>query len=342
MLKQRSAKKLALSIASVITLSTTLITAPMIQAAEEVILAHAMSKEHIFNPIADRFLKVLNTKAPDVFDVKYHPGGDLGDWTSQFEQTIAGEIGMTMTFPATDFDPRLNISIMGMVANNWEDATKIYGPGGSMVETYSEIYDGLNMKLLAILPVDFGGIAIRKGMGKVPVNFPEDGAGLKVRVPPIQTAIKRFEYLGFNPVPMPFSELYTALQLGSVDGRTFGPPSEIWQMRDVLETYVFSRDYFEQGAFLVNKDWWRGLDQSQQKALQTAADDAAIWAWKEAETISEGLISDIKEYGINVVELNAQQQDKLKAIIKDKEWTWMEATVGKALVDRIRVTATAN
>jgi TRAP-type C4-dicarboxylate transport system substrate-binding protein len=152
----------------------------------------------------------------------------------------------------------------------------------------------------------------------------------------MQTAIKRFEYLGFNPVPMPFSELYTALQLGSVDGRTFGPPSEIWQMRDVLETYVFSRDYFEQGAFLVNKDWWEDLDSAQQKALQGAADDAATWAWKEAETISEGLIADIKEYGINVVELNPKQQAKMSSIIKDKEWTWMEATVGKALVDRVR------
>jgi TRAP-type C4-dicarboxylate transport system substrate-binding protein len=141
-------------------------------------------------PIADRFLAALKSKAPGTFDVEYHPGGDLGDWTSQFEQTIAGEIGMTMTFPATDFDPRLNISIMGMVANNWEEATNVYGPGGTMVETYSEIYDGLNMKLLAILPVDFGGIAIRKGMGKVPVNFPEDGAGLKVRVPPNANSYK--------------------------------------------------------------------------------------------------------------------------------------------------------
>ncbi|RDE19019.1 C4-dicarboxylate ABC transporter substrate-binding protein [Motiliproteus coralliicola] len=325
-------------IAGSVALAATLMVPTYSHAADEVVLAHAMSNDHIFNPIADHFMASLAKNAPDAFEIKYHPGGDLGDWTSQFEQTIAGEIGMTMTFPATDFDPRLNISIMGMVADSWDDAVKIYGPGGSMVGTYNEIYAGLNMKLLAILPVDFGGIAIRKGMGKVPVNFPEDGAGLKVRVPPMQTAIKRFEYLGFNPVPMPFSELYTALQLGSVDGRTFGPPSEIWQMRDVLETYVFSRDYFEQGAFLVNLDWWNDLNPEQQQALQAAADDAASWAWQEAEQISEKLIADIKDYGINVVELDAAQQSKLRQIIQDKEWTWMEATVGKHLVEQIRAT----
>ncbi|MBE9397468.1 TRAP transporter substrate-binding protein DctP [Pontibacterium sp. N1Y112] len=341
MLKQLSFKKPALGIATALTMTASMLTAPVTQAAEEVVFAHAMSKEHIFNPIADQFLAALEQKAPGAFDVKYHPGGDLGDWTSQFEQTIAGEIGMTMTFPATDFDPRLNIASLGLVASNWEEATRVYGPGGSLVSTYEEIYAGLNMKLLAILPVDFAGIAIRKGEGKVPVNFPEDAAGIKVRVPPTQIAIKRFEYLGFNPVPMPFSELYTALQLGSVDGRTFGPPSEIWQMRDVLETYVFSRDFFEQGAFVVNMDWWNSLDASEQKALQASADDASKWAWKEAESISEGLIADIKAFGIDVVELTPEQNAKMGQIIRDKEWTWIESTVGKPLVDRIR-TATAH
>ncbi|MGB1236842.1 MAG: hypothetical protein ACPG4U_01455 [Pseudomonadales bacterium] len=76
--------------------------------------------------MADKLLRQLDDNAPNAFAVKYHPSGDLKDWTSQFEQTIAGKIGMTMTFPATDFDPRLNISIMGMVANNWEEATRIY------------------------------------------------------------------------------------------------------------------------------------------------------------------------------------------------------------------------
>jgi TRAP-type C4-dicarboxylate transport system substrate-binding protein len=336
MFKQIFEKKSAKSISCAVVLVAALASSPLLQAAENVVLAHAMSKEHIFNPIADRFLASLEKKAPGMFDVEYHPGGDLGDWTSQFEQTIVGEIGMTMTFPAADFDPRLNISMMGMIADNWDEATEVYGPGGSMVGIYDEIYSGLNMKLLAILPIDFGGFAIRKGIGKVPVNFPEDGAGIKLRVPPVKLAIKRFEYLGFNPVPIPFSELYTSLQLGAVDGRSFGPPAEIWQMRDVLETYVFSRDYFEQGALLVNQDWWESLDAEKQQILQSSADEAAGWAWKEAENISAGLISDLKEYGINVVELNSTQQNKLREIIQDKEWSWIEPTVGKHLVDRIR------
>lgn len=341
MLNRLFNKKCLAALVGGVTLSTSLAFSPQALAKEEVILAHAMPQEHIFHPIAEQFLTSLEKTAPNAFEVKYHPGGDLGDWTSQFEQTIAGEIGMTMTFAATDFDPRLNIANMGMIASSWNDAKRIYGPNGSMIPIYDEIYAGLNMKLLSVLPVDFGGIAIREGVGKVPVNFPKDGEGIKVRVPPMQIAIKRFETLGFNPVPMPFSELYTALQLGAVDGRTFGPPAEIWQMRDVLETYVFSRDYFEQGAFLVNLDWWNDLDKKQQQAVQKAADQASKWAWQEAQNISDKLIKDIKAYGINVVELNAQQQQALTKTIQEKEWTWMEDTVGKQLIRKIRLASTS-
>lgn len=339
MLRKLFKKNAVVKLASAVVLATPLCFFSLATAAEDIIFAHAMSKEHIFNPIADKFISALDKEAPQSFNIKYHPGGDLGDWTSQFEQTIAGEIGITMTFPATDFDPRLNIANMGMIANSWQQAANIYGPGGSMVSIYDEIYNGLNMKLLAILPVDFGGVAIRKGIGKVPVNFPQDGQGIKVRVPPMLIAIKRFENLGFNPVPMPFSELYTALQLGAVDGRTFGPPSEIWQMRDVLESYVFTRDYFEQGAMLINQDLWQKLSKDEQQGLQQAADNAASWAWQEAENISNKLIEDIKAFGINVVELDQSQHAKLQQIIQQKEWSWMESTVGKDLVARIRQAA---
>ncbi|WP_028301389.1 TRAP transporter large permease subunit [Oceanospirillum beijerinckii] len=64
------------------------------------------------------------------------------------------------------------------------------------------------------LSTGFGSVAIRKGVGEVPTNFPEDAKGIKMRVPPVPIGIERFKNWGFTAVPMPFAELYTALQLG--------------------------------------------------------------------------------------------------------------------------------
>lgn len=304
-------------------------------ADERFMLAHPMPPEHIFHPTSEHFSQALG----EGFEVEYHPGGDMGDWVSLFEQVMRGSINMTMTFAATEFDDRLNVFITGYVVDSWEDAQKLYGPGGPMIPIYDQILADLDMKLVGVLPVDFVGYAIRKGVGKVPLNLPDEAKGIKVRVPPVAMAIKRFEALGFSPVPMPFSELYTALQLGTVDGRTFGPPSEIWQHRDVLETYVYSRDYFEHSFWLVNKSWWDDLDDADRDTIQAAIDASVDWAWAEAKNLSDETLANVREAGVNVVEFSDEQMAKAKSIVYEQEWPAMEEMIGSDLMGKLKSAA---
>jgi TRAP-type C4-dicarboxylate transport system substrate-binding protein len=243
---------------------------------------------------------------------------------------------MTMTWGASEIDPRLDLSFLAYVVDNWKDAEKLFGPGGPMVDVNNDIFKDNNVVLLGVIPTDFGSVAIRKGIGRVPVNFPEDCKGIKVRVPPIPIGIQRFETWGFSPVPMPFAELYTALQLGTVDARAFGPPVEIWQMRDVIETYILTRDYFEIAFWLANKKWWEKLSKDEQNAIRTAAEDATKWSWQEAQRAGQGYIDKVKEYGIKVVELTPAQLKKAKDMLYEKEWPWAEKKLGKDLVDKVR------
>ena len=304
-------------------------------ADERFMLAHPMPVEHVFHPTSEHFSQAL----AEGLEVEYHPGGDMGDWVSQFEQVMRGSLQMTMTFAATEFDDRLNVFITGYVVDSWEDAQKLYGPGGAMIPIYNEILADLDVTLIGVLPVDFVGYAIRKGVGKVPLNLPEEAQGIKVRVPPVAMAIKRFEALGFSPVPMPFSELYTALQLGTVDGRTFGPPSEIWQHRDVLETYVYSRDYFEHSFWLANKSWWDDLDDADRDQIQAAADSAVEWAWAEAKSLSDETLANVRDAGVNVVEFNDEQMAKAKSIVYEQEWPAMEEMIGSDLMGKLKSAA---
>lgn len=306
-----------------------------VSAGERFTLAHPMPPEHIFHPTSEKFMEALG----DDYEVEYHPGGDLGDWASLFEQSMQGAVPMSMTFAATEFDPRLNIFAAGYIVDSWAQARELYGPGGSIIPVYDEILADLDMKLVGVLPVDFGGYAIRKGVGKVPLNLPEDAAGIKVRVPGLEIAIKRFELLGFSPIPMPFSELYTALQLGTVDGRTFGPPPEIWQMRDVLETYVYSRDYFEHAYWVVNKSWWDGLEDADRANIQAAIDTAVSWSWDEAETISKETLEKIRGAGVNVVELSDDQLAQIKTIVYEQEWPFLEDIVGSGTTASLKAAA---
>ena len=308
-------------------------------AEENFILAHAFVTDHIVDPVSRKFAERLAEVSGGQMTVDYHPGGDLGDYIQQFEQTMQGGIPMTMAGLATDFDQRLNVGYLAYVVDNWDSAKRLYGPGGPMVGILDGVLSDLNLKLIGTIPGGFGSIAVRKGVDARPTSFPEEAAGFKMRTPPFEIGVRRFEAWGFAVVPIPYSELYTALQLGTVDGRSFGPPQEIWEMRDTLGAYILTRDYFDVAFWVANKDWWNGLTDEQRGWVEAAAADAVTLGWEEGQRREDAMLADIKNYGIEIVELTPDELAKAKAIIYDKEWPWMASIVGDDLMNQVREAA---
>ncbi|MEJ6077614.1 TRAP transporter substrate-binding protein DctP [Vibrio sp. 1-Bac 57] len=335
MFKKSIDTKKRMIIASSLTAALTLSTINVTAADNEFIFSQSYNTEHIFHHTSQKFIKKL-VEQNSSYQPDYHLGGDLGDWTSQFEQAMMGVIPMTITYGASEFDGRLDLTWLGYVVDDWKSARKVYGPGGPMLDVYNKIFADMDLVALGMIPTGFGSITIRKGVDKVPTTFPEDAKGIKMRVIPSPLAIERFNNWGFSAVPMPYSELYTALQLGTVDGRAFGPAVEIWQMRDVLQAYILTRDYFEHGFWLVNKDWWEDLPAAEREKMQTSADQTLDWAWKEAEAIDNNFLEKVRDYGIDVIELSDEDRTKAKDIIYSKEWPYMEKKVGKEIMTMMR------
>ena len=317
--------------AAVIAIGAT--TAP-VNAEEEFIFAHAMNTDHVFHAISERFMAELGDDSG--FSIAYHPGGDLGDWTSLFEQSMQGVVPMTLTWASSDFDKRLDLIYLGYIVSNWKEAENLYGPGAGMLDVYNAMLADLGLHAVGIIPTDFGSVVIRKGVGKLPMSFPDEPAGMKIRVPGLSIAVERFNSFGFAAVPIPLSEVHTALQLGTVDARSFSTAVETYTLRDVLEANILTNDYFEVAFWLVNKQWWDGLPDELRSALQAAADSTIAWSWQEAKSKSDEFLQKARDAGINVVDLSDEQMSAAKQIVYDKEWPAMEAVVGKDTMDKIR------
>src|SRR5690606_34394490 len=148
-------------------------------------------------------------------------------------------------------------------------ARELHGPGGDLTRILGNVMDELNLVLIGNIPGGFGGNPRRHRDDRRPTSLPEDGAAVQMRVPLGEIRVRRFEAWWFSPVPIPYSELYTALQLGTVDGRSFGPPTEIIGMRDAISAYIRTRDYFDTSIWVANKDWWNGLTDEQRGWIET-------------------------------------------------------------------------
>ncbi|MEH6628702.1 MAG: TRAP transporter substrate-binding protein DctP [Motiliproteus sp.] len=311
------------------------------QAGEELKLGHAYPADHIFHLTSTVFMDELKQQGADI-EVDYHPGGALGDWASIFEQSMDGVVPMTMSFGASEYDARLDLAWLSYVVSDWKEAREVYGPNGKMTSVYNEILGDLDLVVLGVIPTGFGSIAMRKGMTDVPTNFPGDSKGIKIRVPPIQIGIERFKSFGFTPVPMPFAELYTALQLGTVDARATAPSVEIWQMRDVIESYILTKDYFEHAFWVVNKTWLNDLPEQDRSKLLAASNATMDKIWDEAEAIDAGFLDKVRKSGINVVELSAVDMASAKQTLYAEEWPSMEKIVGPEIMNMMRDIADIN
>ncbi|WP_339109372.1 TRAP transporter substrate-binding protein DctP [Thioclava sp. GXIMD4216] len=304
-------------------------------AKDTFILAHAMNTEHVFHSLSEEFIADLG----DDINVDYHPAGDLGDWTSLFEQTMQGVVPMSLTWGASEFDQRLDLSWLGYVVDNWDDAKRVYGPGSDMLSVYNDILHDMGLHAIGLIPTDFGSVVIRKGVKARPVNFPADAAGVKIRVPGVAIAVDRFSNLGFSAVPIPLAEVYTALQLGTVDARAFSTAVETYNMRDVLDANILTNDYFETAFWLVNEDWWDGLPEDERNEIQAAADKVIDHAWVEAKAKSDEYIQKSADAGVEIVHLNDEQMAAAKKIVYDTEWPEMEKVVGPEIMGKLRKAA---
>lgn len=303
------------------------------------ILAHPMPTEHIIHEVSVRFMDKLKELSKGEYTVEYHPGGDLGGLEALFDQAKKGVLPMVITFPVGSFDPRLDVAYLGYIVDNWNDAKKLYSPDGAMVEVYNDILKDLDMVSLGTVPTGFGAIVVRKGLGKAPVNFPEDAKGVKLRTPLMPIAKTRYSALGFSPVPIPFAEVYTALQLGTVDARSFSPIAEAWQMHDVLEAHVRTNDYFEQAVWFVGKKWWGNRSAEERKIITEAVQYALAPSWEIVQKLEAGFEKKLRDAGVKIVDLSPQQMEKAKKLVRDAEWPEMEKLLGPALMGKIKKAA---
>ena len=131
---------------------------------------------------------------------------------------------------------------------------------------------------------------------KRPINVPEDVAGLKIRVPGIETIVKTMQALKANPVSIPYGEVYMALKMGVADGQE-NPPSNIVVMKFYeAQKYMSLVNYqIHPDPFIVNLAWYQALPDDLKVVFDKAAKDAMAWSdqtWLASEADYLAFLSD--------------------------------------------------
>jgi TRAP-type C4-dicarboxylate transport system substrate-binding protein len=137
---------------------------------------------------------------------------------------------------------------------------------------------------------------------------------LKLRVIQSPLFLDTFNALGANATPMPFTELYTAMEQTAVDGQE-NPAATILASKfyEVQKHMVMSRHMYSAWVLLMSKKTWDGLSAEEQKIVQDAAREATLHERKAIRAFSETALADLKKAGMQITELPAAEQAKLRS-----------------------------
>lgn len=159
----------------------------------------------------------------------------------------------------------------------------------------------------------------------------EDMEGIKLRVMQNNVFIDSFKTLGANAVPLPFSELFTALETKTVDGQE-NPYNTILSSKfyEVQKYLTVTNHVYSPWIVLVSKKYWDGLSKDEQKLLLDAAKKSRDFERKDTRAEADKALADLRAKGMQVNELSSAEagrmRDKLSAIN-----TSIAANVGESL-----------
>jgi len=144
------------------------------------------------------------------------------------------------------------------------------------------------------------------------VDTLEDMAGLKLRVMPGQIYVDLIEAFGASPTPMAFSELYSALQTGVVDGAE-QPVKGFYAQKfyEICKFFTFDNHQADPSIHVISEKTWKSLSADDQQLLRETLAESSEWFDDKMDVIVDEYIAELTEIGVQFVE--PKDMDKWQA-----------------------------
>ncbi|HDL5700140.1 TPA: TRAP transporter substrate-binding protein [Mannheimia haemolytica] len=248
---------------------------------------------------AKKFNDLLQEKSQKGLKLSLFPDSTLGNAQTAISGVRGGTIDIAMSSSSnfTGLEPKLNVIDIPFIFKDRDHAYKaLDGEIGQGLLTALEAH---GLKGLAFWEVGFRAFS----NSKHPITKPGDIKGLKIRTNQNPMYIQAFSILGANPVPMPLSELYTALETKAVDAQEH-PIGIFWSAKlyEVQKYFSFTNHGYTPLIVAINKAKFDALPAEQQTALVEAAKEAGKYQRQLNLENEQKIIDSLKKAGIEFVD----------------------------------------
>jgi tripartite ATP-independent transporter DctP family solute receptor len=233
-----------------------------------------------------------------------HYNASLIPQGSELEAIASGDLEMSITSAQelATFFPEFSIFATGYVHQSAEHQVAVFND--PLMDPFKKkVEDELGVKLLAVMYLGKRHVNLRQSREEVNVRTPADLAGINLRMPGSDAWQFLGKALGANPTPMAFTEVYTALATGSVDGQDNPIPTVVdSKFYEVTKQIALTSHLVDLNYVAFSKAVYDSLTPEQQEAV-TAAAVAAAESGRQAQLKKEDeLVAFLRDQGLEIYE----------------------------------------
>ena len=302
-------------------------------------VAFVQMKDHPQGLSLERFAEVVAARSAGKMKVRSFPGGQLGGDAAVIQSLQGGTIEMTLVATSLLGSQIREYAMLDLpyLFNDFREADAVLdGPVGR------KLNDKLPEKGLVGLGYWDHGFRNMTNSRR-PIVRLEDFQGLKIRVLQLPLYVDMFTTLGANAVPLPYPELYSAMETKAVDGQenTFSS-IETAKFYEVQKFVSTTRHVYQPLILLFSKKVWDQLSPDERKILVDAAAETQPYNRRLSREADAKSLETLRTKGLTVTEFPApsvaQLRERLKPVVEKYSREAGESLVREMLseIDKVR------
>jgi len=281
---------------------------------KEIIISHVAPENTAKHVGALAMKEKIEELSKGEIEVKLYSNGTLYNDKNEYENLVSNNAQFILPDMSklVKYEPAFDLASLPLVFSSDEAATAFWD--GENGQEIMKRVEKEGVKALTMWPNGFRVIT----NNKKPIHSPEDYKGLKIRTSSGEVLSDVFNLLDAGTVSIPFNEVYTALQQGTVDGQentlSSVASANFDEVQDYLTINNFSRvDYI----LLTNTKFWDSLDEATKKIVQEGIDAGTQTARAEVQKLNEEGLEKLKERGqIEIYEFSEEDKDEFRKLFQ--------------------------
>lgn len=253
--------------------------------------------------------------------IDYHPNGDLGGDEDILRQMKSNDIQLVVCqmAPVVSFIPEAAVFDLPMAFSKYDGDTidsVLNGADSEFSKKFSEAYETAGFHFLGILQ----NATYRLTTANVELNTLQDFKGLQIRTMSNNNHMAFWTAIGAEPTPLAFSELYFALQSGTIDAEENAADTIVGiNLNEVQKVLACTNHILYANQIAINKDAYDALDPAYQEALNQAVTEALNELRPQLAEIDEANKKALEEKGMTVIEYENAFFDEILALDSVKQ-----------------------